>query len=263
MKVEITKLERDTAEKHQRQINRLKHVEIPKKAEEILPVEYLETIDTKEKVNSKEFKDKIVELMELIQEEVRPLADRHVRELIKNAKKLSKKTSEEEENYVNEVIVFIILAMEKAVESATKVYEVLLARTIKRLEKEAVERLGRDLTPTEKKKIRILAIDKLSKVKKGIIAGANLSKLKNIIETEAEGIYSLLIGLGILGLLGRVKVWITMGDSRVREEHVKMNGEQVSVSDKFSNGFRFPKDPIMRRVSPAQWYGCRCRISVR
>lgn len=216
MKVEITKLERDTAEKHQRQINRLKHVEIPKKAEEILPVEYLETIDTKEKVNSKEFKDKIVELMELIQEEVRPLADRHVRELIKNAKKLSKKqepTSEEVEDYINEVIFFIILAFEKAVESG--------------------------------------------------IVGANLNKLKDIIETEAEGIYSLLIGLGILGLLGRVKVWITMGDSRVREEHVKMNGEQVSVSDKFSNGFRFPKDPIMRRVSPAQWYGCRCRISVR
>lgn len=42
--------------------------------------------------------------------------------------------------------------------------------------------------------------------------------------------------------------WITAGDSRVREEHVALEGEIVEVGKNFSNGLPFPQEPNCRCV---------------
>lgn len=47
-------------------------------------------------------------------------------------------------------------------------------------------------------------------------------------------------------------VWTTVGDDRVREEHIFMDGEEVKVGQNFSNGMPYPDEP-----------GCRCQTIVR
>lgn len=46
------------------------------------------------------------------------------------------------------------------------------------------------------------------------------------------------------------KTWLTAGDARVREEHVRMNGETVGIDDRFSNGSMFPDE-----------VNCRCTLT--
>ena len=53
------------------------------------------------------------------------------------------------------------------------------------------------------------------------------------------------------------KIWRTAGDNRVRDSHAKIDGEEVDLYDKFSNGLKRPKDPDGR---PEEIYNCRCTI---
>jgi hypothetical protein len=58
------------------------------------------------------------------------------------------------------------------------------------------------------------------------------------------------------GIADRAKLrrrWVTVGDSRVRPEHVKMNGETVGFDEPFSNGQVTPGE--------SEW-NCRCIVRV-
>jgi len=41
------------------------------------------------------------------------------------------------------------------------------------------------------------------------------------------------------------KVWITAGDSHVRKRHQRLNGQERLIDDTFSNGARYPVDPLL------------------
>jgi len=55
------------------------------------------------------------------------------------------------------------------------------------------------------------------------------------------------------------KVWIATLDDRTRESHAELDGEEVDINEKFSNGLMFPADPDPD-VDPSQTYNCRCRM---
>ena len=47
----------------------------------------------------------------------------------------------------------------------------------------------------------------------------------------------------------RQKMWVTAGDEKVREEHMAIDGEVVSLNEYFSNGLMYPAEP-----------NCRCAV---
>jgi HK97 family phage portal protein len=51
------------------------------------------------------------------------------------------------------------------------------------------------------------------------------------------------------------KMWLTVGDNRVRDEHVKVEGEIVESDEKFSNGLMYPRQP---GGEPENVINCRC-----
>jgi SPP1 gp7 family putative phage head morphogenesis protein len=53
------------------------------------------------------------------------------------------------------------------------------------------------------------------------------------------------------------KVWIATPDSRTRDSHLKLDGEEVNVNEEFSNGCMYPGDP---NGDPSEVYNCRCSI---
>jgi uncharacterized protein with gpF-like domain len=50
--------------------------------------------------------------------------------------------------------------------------------------------------------------------------------------------------------------WLATHDTRVREEHRKLDGIRIPIGDRFSNGCRFPGDPTA--PDPSSVIGCRC-----
>ena len=53
------------------------------------------------------------------------------------------------------------------------------------------------------------------------------------------------------------KVWLATLDDRTRESHAELDGEEVDINEKFSNGLMFPADPD---GEPSMIYNCRCRM---
>lgn len=53
------------------------------------------------------------------------------------------------------------------------------------------------------------------------------------------------------------KVWIATPDDRTRASHLALDGEEVDVDEKFSNGCRYPADPEGRGE---EIYNCRCSM---
>ena len=51
--------------------------------------------------------------------------------------------------------------------------------------------------------------------------------------------------------------WMATVDDRTRPSHVDLDGEKVSVGEKFSNGCRYPGDPS---GDPEEIYNCRCTL---
>lgn len=52
------------------------------------------------------------------------------------------------------------------------------------------------------------------------------------------------------------QMWVTAGDSRVRDSHVDVEGEITALDQTHTNGLRFPLDDI----GPLEeWVNCRCR----
>lgn len=60
-----------------------------------------------------------------------------------------------------------------------------------------------------------------------------------------------------------VKMWVAAHDERVRKSHAAIDGEQVPVDQKFSNGLMHPGDRNQEDVSPAEVYNCRCAMVFR
>lgn len=53
------------------------------------------------------------------------------------------------------------------------------------------------------------------------------------------------------------KEWMATPDGRTRDSHVDLDGERVDVDATFSNGCRYPADPM---GDPAEVYNCRCTL---
>lgn len=51
--------------------------------------------------------------------------------------------------------------------------------------------------------------------------------------------------------------WMSTPDGRTRDSHVDLDGERVAVGETFSNGCRYPGDPM---GEPAEVYNCRCTL---
>lgn len=51
--------------------------------------------------------------------------------------------------------------------------------------------------------------------------------------------------------------WVATLDDRTRQSHVDMDGEIADVGDTFSNGLRYPADPL---GDPEEVYNCRCTL---
>lgn len=85
-----------------------------------------------------------------------------------------------------------------------------------------------------------------------MVTGAeNVGRLDSYKELEADG--------AILQ-----KVWISTSDSRTREAHLKMNGQQVGNEEPFIDGdgnpLMYPGDP---NAAPCTVYNCRCSMSAK
>ena len=52
--------------------------------------------------------------------------------------------------------------------------------------------------------------------------------------------------------------WLSRRDAKVRPSHVGLDGEEVNLGEKFSNGLRYPLDPL---GSAAEIVACRCTSS--
>lgn len=53
------------------------------------------------------------------------------------------------------------------------------------------------------------------------------------------------------------KVWIATPDDRTRERHLLMDGEEVDIDERFSNGLMYPADPS---GDASEVYNCRCTM---
>lgn len=53
------------------------------------------------------------------------------------------------------------------------------------------------------------------------------------------------------------KVWIATGDDHTRDSHLMLDGEEVDIDEKFSNGCEFPADPS---GDPEEVWNCRCTM---
>lgn len=51
--------------------------------------------------------------------------------------------------------------------------------------------------------------------------------------------------------------WLATLDDRTRDSHALLDGEQVEVGERFSNGLRYPGDPT---GDPAEVWNCRCTM---
>lgn len=69
-----------------------------------------------------------------------------------------------------------------------------------------------------------------------------------------EGEYTAALGGGVLS----TKEWLSMGDDRVRDSHAAVDGEQVKLSEAFSNGLDFPGDQAAG--DPGEVINCRCTM---
>lgn len=53
------------------------------------------------------------------------------------------------------------------------------------------------------------------------------------------------------------KVWAATPDSRVRDSHARLDGEEKKLEEEFSNGCRYPGDP---NGEPEEVWNCRCTL---
>ena len=91
------------------------------------------------------------------------------------------------------------------------------------------------------------------------VSGANAVTAKRVVRTAMTNAQNLGRMAGYeqaaaLGIKGKVELIATM-DRRVRHSHALLEGEQIEVGGKFSNGCRYPGDP---NGAGSEIYNCRC-----
>lgn len=57
-----------------------------------------------------------------------------------------------------------------------------------------------------------------------------------------------------------IKIWNSIIDTKTRDSHLSMYGEEQVHDDKFSNGGKHPGDPDL---PPEELYNCRCWLTTR
>lgn len=98
--------------------------------------------------------------------------------------------------------------------------------------------------------------DTIKKISKKQLNGMILTATKEV--TRKENLAKYVIGFKYKDEDRSIKKrWITMGDSKVREQHQILNGEIVDVDKVFSNGQLYPGDT---NAPPSQYMNCRCKI---
>jgi HK97 family phage portal protein len=82
-------------------------------------------------------------------------------------------------------------------------------------------------------------------------------RAKTIARTEVHGVtqFATMEGYKQAGLT--IKIWVTVGDSRVRHSHAIVDGEERPMDMAFSNGLMMPSDP---NGSAENVINCRCSI---
>ncbi len=79
-----------------------------------------------------------------------------------------------------------------------------------------------------------------------------------VVETEAQAGY----GAAQLRALTQAgytsKLWVTVGDDRVRHSHASQDNEERPIDQPFSNGLQYPGDP---NGGPEDNCGCRCWLT--
>lgn len=98
-----------------------------------------------------------------------------------------------------------------------------------------------------------------------VMAG-NLGALQSLVESEYHRVYNTAVADGVQefidqGNFGTVKVWHTMGDEKVRDTHVYLDGKQVDVEDEFYtyDGDHTPFPGKFTRVGNNA--NCRCILT--
>ena len=91
------------------------------------------------------------------------------------------------------------------------------------------------------------------------VTGQSTREAQRVAQTERTRVQSQGRQLGFneaeaMGI-GMKKRWISRMDSRVRDDHAAVTGEEVESDEPFSNGLMFPGDPD---GAPWQTIGCRC-----
>lgn len=94
-----------------------------------------------------------------------------------------------------------------------------------------------------------------------VVFGMNLSSaIRNartaIGSASTQGRYECYVRAYEMGI-DLVKRWDAVLDMRTRSSHRALDGEIVSIYEKFSNGLRFPRDPY---GDPSEVYNCRCEL---
>lgn len=99
-------------------------------------------------------------------------------------------------------------------------------------------------------------IDKLSERIKGLFEEWYRGRNETIARTEvlSSNNAGTMFGYKQSGIVKK-KEWLATRDSRTRDTHAEMDGEQVAVNKKFSNGLDFPGDP---NGDPGEIINCRC-----
>jgi|GEM_PF-2556154 len=83
------------------------------------------------------------------------------------------------------------------------------------------------------------------------------ARAQTIAATEVHGVtqYGTLDAYKQAGL--PTKIWVSVGDGKVRPSHQSIDGQEVELNGYFSNGLNFPGDPS---GSAAETINCRCVI---
>jgi len=103
-------------------------------------------------------------------------------------------------------------------------------------------------------------VDKIAQSLIGIVSNNEAAAMRNartmVTGAENRGRLDSYNELDEQGVIQK-KVWIATPDDRTRESHLEIDGEEVDIGDKFTNGLNFPGDPS---GDPSEVYNCRCTM---
>lgn len=103
-------------------------------------------------------------------------------------------------------------------------------------------------------------VDKIAQSLIGIVSNNEAAAMRNartmVTGAENRGRLDSYNELDEQGVVQKKK-WIATPDDRTRESHLEIDGEEVDIDDKFTNGLDFPGDPS---GDPSEVYNCRCTM---